>query len=961
MVESVQHKTVNRAETFRPAAPVKIKRAAANAPEQVRRSAKVSSVKDPEEQEAGTTAKKIRRMVIPESTIAHVKGNGGGVIRQGNGAGEKAIFQTRPQSPSLARFSDSGIFSQQPRGTEESKHTSGGGEKPDVLQRMQGPRSPEGIAGPVSGALPPAGNVKEKNDGAAGTKSIERIAAAPDSPLKAHTIALAQLINGDGIVSEAQVVRIAATRRRQINTHFAIVRRGLTGFFTSSIVGIQTRMATKQSEITAASARALAWVRTTIAGTLQAAQAQSTQIRERIHGMIEGISSSVQRRIEGIAGRITGLIDSVPLPDIPGIARIRGIAVNLLRRAAGIVNGALGKVLGFIRSAFNAGMRLLGLFLQFFGQLADEALATASAVILRIMQLIFQSLNRTVNLIVATLTRALHGALLPVLDRLKISILHGLADAERQALAQLRFNREQHLEALTAAVIPGAGSGEKGGAAERTKVTSIEGYGAAVRAIALNAIRNNRMIVQAFEVRTSGTSVLIIQAITAAVGQIIRLIAARITLAAQRVVSAVSRIMQNLTQVVQAVANFSRSVIHMLTAALGSLLRYVRLLVQSPVDQLIEFAQRTLSRVRDFIMRIVRNLISGSGGLATRITEVMGDFMLTKSSVGPESSLAGGPITKPLPAPMVIMRFLFAAIILAVHAILALLVGEALAAVIAAAILAHPILAVIVVVIAVLILLLLLYLLYTWLIKPRLPVPLPPPPGCAITTRTLVSAPDGTPDTRKTVGVRERVEMTSSSPATWSAIHGTVAPARGTTVVWTAPAAGVTSVVRATLVTGKQCVRFMHVVAPKGLSMIKATSHPLTPGTAGACMVTNVTVHPLSVCLGATQWLEVPGPATKVSGYFTKFSPAALYHHPNPGYLPFNDSNTGLRDHAAWHAVPGPYSTGQFQWDIPNRYKVDGEPDSSGRLFTTTTQIFTMDSSGAMTISKAGASVSRSP
>jgi hypothetical protein len=98
-----------------------------------------------------------------------------------------------------------------------------------------------------------------------------------------------------------------------------------------------------------------------------------------------------------------------------------------------------------------------------------------------------------------------------------------------------------------------------------------------------------------------------------------------------------------------------------------------------------------------------------------------------------------------------------------------------------------------------------------------------------------------------------------------------------------------------------------------------------------------------------------------VQGYFKRFPAATLFHNPNPNYLPFNDSNTGLTDHGAWHAVPGPYSIGQFQWDIPNKYKVDGEPDSSGRLFTGTTQLFTMNVSGTMTISKAGASVSRSP
>jgi hypothetical protein len=157
----------------------------------------------------------------------------------------------------------------------------------------------------------------------------------------------------------------------------------------------------------------------------------------------------------------------------------------------------------------------------------------------------------------------------------------------------------------------------------------------------------------------------------------------------------------------------------------------------------------------------------------------------------------------------------------------------------------------------------------------------------------------------------------------------------------------------------------MNVVAPTSLSMTKVSEDSYPSGWAGAGMITDVTINPLNVCLGATQWLEVPGPATNVTGYFTQFSAANLYHNPNPNYLPFNDNNTGLQDHAAISPgvqLPTPFSAGTWQWDIPNKYKLDGESDSSGRLFTTTTQLYTMhDATGAMTVTKAGASVSRTP
>jgi hypothetical protein len=128
-------------------------------------------------------------------------------------------------------------------------------------------------------------------------------------------------------------------------------------------------------------------------------------------------------------------------------------------------------------------------------------------------------------------------------------------------------------------------------------------------------------------------------------------------------------------------------------------------------------------------------------------------------------------------------------------------------------------------------------------------------------------------------------------------------------------------------------------------------------------MLTEVTFNPTTVCLGAIQWLEVPGPATGVSGFFNKFSAATLHHNPNTSYALVNDRNimeagpsNGPNDHCAWHTTPGPYSTGGFTWVVPNRYIVDGESAASGRYFADTNQVFSMTAAGALTITKAGAS-----
>ena len=227
----------------------------------------------------------------------------------------------------------------------------------------------------------------------------------------------------------------------------------------------------------------------------------------------------------------------------------------------------------------------------------------------------------------------------------------------------------------------------------------------------------------------------------------------------------------------------------------------------------------------------------------------------------------------------------------------------------------------------------------------------------------MKDAPSGAAKTRKDVGVGEVVDFTGSAAGTWTATDGT--PKSGAASAkfrWTAPATA--GSVTITLTAGGQSVTdSINVVAPSDISMKNVGSHTAEVGAGGACMLTEVTFRPLDVCLGAIQWLEVPGDASGITGdYFKKFSAATLHHNPNPDYAVVDDKNVmeagpknAKNDHCAAHTLPGPYKDGEFEWKIPNRYKLDGEADDKGRWFTETTQHFTMTAAGKLTITKAGA------
>ena len=237
--------------------------------------------------------------------------------------------------------------------------------------------------------------------------------------------------------------------------------------------------------------------------------------------------------------------------------------------------------------------------------------------------------------------------------------------------------------------------------------------------------------------------------------------------------------------------------------------------------------------------------------------------------------------------------------------------------------------------------------------------PLTVPP--AITTQTIKSAPDGTADSRKTIGVGERVRLSANTAGTWSVSEGHIIGLNnGANVIWEAPALASNPTITLTTPGGVKVIPF-RVISPDAISMNVVRNEPIPVGTAGACMLLNVTINPLNVNFGRTQFKEIPGPGTNVSGYFTRFTAAQLFHHPNANFVRVNDNNTLLPngDHAAAHVLPGPFSFGTWEWVIPNEYKVDGEPDANGRVFDHTVQAFTMFPGGTTIITKAGAFVLR--
>ena len=234
-------------------------------------------------------------------------------------------------------------------------------------------------------------------------------------------------------------------------------------------------------------------------------------------------------------------------------------------------------------------------------------------------------------------------------------------------------------------------------------------------------------------------------------------------------------------------------------------------------------------------------------------------------------------------------------------------------------------------------------------------------PAFMITSRTAASAPDGTPDTRTTIGVCEDVEFdVGGDVVDWSVNKG--APrvkASNSKFLWAAPETSGTATITATRpATGETCSLDMKVIAPNKIGYKKKSDEPIPQGNIGAVMKLEATVLPLNVNFGWIATKEDPGPATNVTGYFgwaNRRHGISFDHAPNPNFKRVGWDNRFCCDIAGIRGpFPRPWRYGSFQWNIPNRYRCIWST-GAGHVYYTSTQTHLIKRTGRIKVFKEGA------
>ncbi|MDT7604489.1 MAG: hypothetical protein QOF61_2486, partial [Acidobacteriota bacterium] len=220
------------------------------------------------------------------------------------------------------------------------------------------------------------------------------------------------------------------------------------------------------------------------------------------------------------------------------------------------------------------------------------------------------------------LRTVLRGIIFPILNVVEGLIVRLLDAAAGAALALLRANRNEFLDALADSVTPSrSATGRAESAASST--TAIQQMGR-------EAILNNRLIVLTFDVVTGGSLASLFQLIAAAAARVLAAISSLVAQALRAIAEAVLAVIQGFFRMAQAAGRFASDLLRELGAGISGLGQYVMSLVGRGGAQLVGFATGGLSRLRGFVTTFVRSLISG-GGIRASVREALGEFRLTET------------------------------------------------------------------------------------------------------------------------------------------------------------------------------------------------------------------------------------------------------------------------------------------------------------------------------------------
>jgi Domain of unknown function (DUF4157) len=280
----------------------------------------------------------------------------------------------------------------------------------------------------------------------------DRISKAKDSVIKPHVVNQAAIVNQDYFVTEARLNKTYSTKKQEIRNLFRAARSNIDVFFIGNLQAFSATIQAAQATITGQINAALAGVQSFINTMSAMAITLVTTAIGFVSTLVATTLTAIAGAINNVAGKVTSLVNSVSLPDLPGVAAARDFITNSINSVSGLITGALRSVQMMIISALTISLQFLTGLIQTIAGVINTILSTIASVLNGIINGIAAGLQSILQTVISTLQNLLNGTIHPMLVNIEIMILDTVDKFYQKALLDAKENREQALEALAGMV-----------------------------------------------------------------------------------------------------------------------------------------------------------------------------------------------------------------------------------------------------------------------------------------------------------------------------------------------------------------------------------------------------------------------------------------------------------------------------------------------------------------------------
>ena len=450
----------------------------------------------------------------------------------------------------------------------------------------------------------PLNNSVETGSSSSNSDAMIQIMSSPDSPVKTQGINLSMLIMAGRMFSQEQIIQQGALRRQKVNQQFHGVRSGLISFFNDNVALVRSFVKANTALVGNVSTQTISKVVGAAMNAIGKGETLSGTIAGTIVGQFSRTSGFVTTRVATIISRIMNLVNSVPLPNIPGIQTIRNTALNLGSRIAGVIQKFLGAALGGIGRAFSTGITMLSTILNKLKAKVLQIMMKIITVITRAIVKIIKALNNILKKVISILRRILFGTVLPKLRALRARMLQTINQLELAALQQIRDTEEENIETIASYVVAESGDGD--GSTEsipgerRSRQETIN----TMKLIVARAMARFLITVQLFKIQTTSIVSLFVSNLIS----LARSIKSRIKALAGRTLSAIMSFSMFVVSVIQQIFNpikaSIQNILHRTYTIVFRLVRNVSDLIRRPVSKVVAMAEKSLTRLRNTVRRL---------------------------------------------------------------------------------------------------------------------------------------------------------------------------------------------------------------------------------------------------------------------------------------------------------------------------------------------------------------------